>query len=150
MCSEKDLDEVLQTETVYHNVSKGVLATSKELQEAFGTTDQRTICLEVLAKGELQVSDKERKVEFDNLFKDVASEWAGRLAGRRVHVRVHARNAMQCSIFTRIYVCTVYCVLPDIGSSPRSRRSCVESHTMLYTALNTFQACCLCWRTQVS
>mmetsp|Transcript_13793 Transcript_13793/g.29761 ORF Transcript_13793/g.29761 Transcript_13793/m.29761 type:complete len:405 (+) Transcript_13793:177-1391(+) len=70
---EKDLDEVLQATTVYHNVSKGVLATHKELQEAFGTTDMKAICLEILVKGDLQVADKERKMEYDNLFKDVAS-----------------------------------------------------------------------------
>lgn len=70
---EKDLDEVLQSQTVYSNVSKGVLAKEKDMAEAFGTTDQKTICLEILAKGELQVSEKERKVEYDNTFKDVAT-----------------------------------------------------------------------------
>eukprot|EP00889_Picochlorum_renovo_P005170 jgi/Picre1/32200/NNA_007546.t1 len=44
---EKDLDEVLQTTTVFSNVSK--------------------------ADGEMQVSDKERKVELDTLFRDVAA-----------------------------------------------------------------------------
>ena len=36
-CSEKDVDEVLQTHFVYTNVSKGVLATSKDLLKAFET-----------------------------------------------------------------------------------------------------------------
>lgn len=44
---EKDLDEVLQSQTVYSNVSKGVLAKSKDLIAAFGTDDQAKICLEV-------------------------------------------------------------------------------------------------------
>lgn len=44
---EKDLDEVLQSHTVYSNVSKGVLAKSKDLIAAFGTDDQTKICLEV-------------------------------------------------------------------------------------------------------
>ena len=44
---EKDLDEVLQSKTVYSNVSKGVLAKSKELVAAFGSDDQEKICLEV-------------------------------------------------------------------------------------------------------
>ncbi|GLC46131.1 hypothetical protein PLESTB_001193300 [Pleodorina starrii] len=69
---EKDLDEVLQTTTIFHNVGKGVVAKDKELLAAFGSTDQKTICLEILAKGELQVSDKERKLEYEHLFKDVA------------------------------------------------------------------------------
>lgn len=45
--SEKDVDEVLQSHTVYSNVSKGVLAKSKDLMKAFGTDDQTKICLEV-------------------------------------------------------------------------------------------------------
>jgi ribosome maturation protein SDO1 len=44
---EKDLDEVLQSHTVYSNVSKGVLAKSKDLIKAFGTDDQTKICVEV-------------------------------------------------------------------------------------------------------
>ncbi len=35
--------------------TQGVLAKDKELREAFGTTDAKAICLEILAKGELQV-----------------------------------------------------------------------------------------------
>ncbi|GFR52568.1 hypothetical protein Agub_g15160, partial [Astrephomene gubernaculifera] len=69
---EKDLDEVLQTTAIFHNVGKGVVAKDRELQVAFGTTERKTICLEILARGELQVSDKERKLEFEHLFKDVA------------------------------------------------------------------------------
>jgi hypothetical protein len=53
--SEKDLDEVLQTTTIFTNVSKGILAKEKDLMEAFGTTDEKAICLEILKKGDLQV-----------------------------------------------------------------------------------------------
>lgn len=45
---EKDLDEVLQSHTVYSNVSKGILAKAKELKAAFETDDQTKICLEVV------------------------------------------------------------------------------------------------------
>jgi ribosome maturation protein SDO1 len=41
------LDEVLQSKTVYSNVSKGVLAKTKDLVAAFGSDDQTKICLEV-------------------------------------------------------------------------------------------------------
>lgn len=41
------MDEVLQSHTVYSNVSKGVLAKSKDLMKSFGTDDQTKICLEV-------------------------------------------------------------------------------------------------------
>ena len=52
---EKNLDDVLQTETVYVNVSKGVLASLEDLQSVFGTTDAKAICIQILEKGELQV-----------------------------------------------------------------------------------------------
>lgn len=38
---------MLQSHTVYTNVSKGVLAKSKDLIAAFGTDDHSQICLEV-------------------------------------------------------------------------------------------------------
>ena len=41
------MDEVLQSQIVYSNVSKGVLAKTKELKAAFGTDDQTEICLKV-------------------------------------------------------------------------------------------------------
>lgn len=53
---ETDLDEVLQIDTVFTNVSKGMLASSKDLMEAFSTSDQKTVCKEILDKGELQVN----------------------------------------------------------------------------------------------
>ncbi|GAB2288224.1 hypothetical protein Dimus_022565, partial [Dionaea muscipula] len=43
---EKDLDEVLQSHSIYSDVSKGVIAKSKDLVVAFGTDDQENICLE--------------------------------------------------------------------------------------------------------
>lgn len=55
---ETDLDEVLQIDTVFTNVSKGMLASSKDLLEAFGTSDQKTVCREILDRGELQVSGR--------------------------------------------------------------------------------------------
>lgn len=63
----------MQTTTIFSNVSKGVLAKREDLLEVFGTDDEVVICKRILAEGELQVSDKERKVELDTLFRDVAS-----------------------------------------------------------------------------
>ncbi|XP_058097355.1 uncharacterized protein LOC131242615 [Magnolia sinica] len=70
---EKDLDEVLQSQTVYSNVSKGVLAKSKDLIMAFGTDDHAKICLEILEKGELQVAGKERESQLSSQFRDIAT-----------------------------------------------------------------------------
>ena len=91
---------MLQSHTVY---SKGVLAKSKDLVKAFGTDDQTKICIEVpiprpippaircslspercyspidslplqiLEKGELQVSGKEREAQLSSQFRDIAT-----------------------------------------------------------------------------
>ncbi|KZC15217.1 PREDICTED: ribosome maturation protein SBDS [Dufourea novaeangliae] len=70
---EKDIDEVLQTHTVFINVSKGQVAKKEDLLKAFSTDNQTEICKEILSKGELQVSDKERHSALDSMFKDIAT-----------------------------------------------------------------------------
>lgn len=71
--TETDLDEVLQTHSVFTNVSKGVLAKTSDLKNAFGTADTDAIVLEILKRGELQVSERERAVHADNLFQEIAT-----------------------------------------------------------------------------
>ena len=44
---EKDLEEVLQTHTVFLNVSKGQVAKADDMQKGFGTTNMTDICLQV-------------------------------------------------------------------------------------------------------
>ncbi|KNA17875.1 hypothetical protein SOVF_075930 [Spinacia oleracea] len=70
---EKDIDEVLQSHTVFSNVSKGLLAKSKDLKAAFLTDDTTTICLEILEKGDLQVAEKEREAQLSLQFRDIAT-----------------------------------------------------------------------------
>jgi ribosome maturation protein SDO1 len=53
--TETDPDEVLQTLDVFTNVRKGQFAKNDDLVAAFGTSDKATICMEILAKGDLQV-----------------------------------------------------------------------------------------------
>ena len=55
--NETDLDEVLQTETVFSNVSKGQLAATEDVKTAFGADKTALdVCKLILEKGELQVS----------------------------------------------------------------------------------------------
>ncbi|KAI0983661.1 hypothetical protein GJ496_010132 [Pomphorhynchus laevis] len=69
---EKDINNVIQSSTVFSNVSKGQAAKKEDLRDAFGTDDQDTICLDIIKKGELQVSEKERQEQHGNLFKEIA------------------------------------------------------------------------------
>lgn len=70
---ETDISEVLQIDTVFNNVSKGMLASTKDLMEVFGTTDQLAVCKEILDKGEMQISEQEREAYIDNMFKGISS-----------------------------------------------------------------------------
>ncbi|KAL9903461.1 SBDS ribosome maturation factor [Glossina fuscipes fuscipes] len=73
---EKDIDEVLQTHTVFTNVSKGQAAKKEELIKAFGKTDETEICREILSKGELQVSEKERHSVMDTQMNSIINSVA--------------------------------------------------------------------------
>lgn len=71
--NEDDIDEVIQTDNIFTNVSKGVLAKSKVLKDCFKTEDKSKILQEILTKGELQVSEKERQYQAGNLFNEIAA-----------------------------------------------------------------------------
>ena len=86
---ETDIDEVLQSRTVFQNVSRGQIASQADIDIAFpivgGIVDE--LCQVILREGELQVeckrkshvtnllqvSDKERKARQDQTFHDVAT-----------------------------------------------------------------------------
>lgn len=70
---EKDLDEVLQTDTIFANVSKGEVAKKDDMIKAFGTDDHKKICTQILEKGELQISEKERSAQLESSSKDIAT-----------------------------------------------------------------------------
>jgi len=68
---ETDMEQVLQTETVFTNVSRGDIATHEDLITVFGTTNQRKICEMIIKEGHLQVSDKEREYIAESRSRDV-------------------------------------------------------------------------------
>jgi len=79
--SETDIDEVLQIHEVFLNVSKGLTAKQADLEKAFGEfiknvddRDQKTeICKFMLDKGQLQVSEGERKNVAETTFLEIAN-----------------------------------------------------------------------------
>ena len=68
---EKNLDQVLQSETVFTNVSRGDIATNEDLISVFGTTNHLKVCKEIIKEGNLQVSDKEREYIAESKNRDV-------------------------------------------------------------------------------
>mmetsp|Transcript_32902 Transcript_32902/g.84959 ORF Transcript_32902/g.84959 Transcript_32902/m.84959 type:complete len:356 (-) Transcript_32902:178-1245(-) len=70
---EKDIDEVLHTDSIFTNLSRAQLAKDGDLLEVFGTNDKLAICKIILDKGEVQVSDKEREFSLQSKMKDIAT-----------------------------------------------------------------------------
>ncbi|TVY39497.1 Ribosome maturation protein [Lachnellula occidentalis] len=77
---ETDLDNVLQINSVFLNVSKGQTAPSADLIKAFGDkTSVNDIILEILNKGELQVGEKERHAQLERVHNEVVGIVASKL-----------------------------------------------------------------------
>ena len=70
---EGDVDEVLQVVSVFSNTVHGVVAPKKQLQKAFPGLSVAQICEEILRRGQLQVSAKEREAETDKLMAEVTN-----------------------------------------------------------------------------
>ena len=68
----KQIDQVLQTETVFSNVSKGQVAKKEDLSAAFPDLTPLQILEEILSKGEVQLGEKERDHQIDSSFKEIA------------------------------------------------------------------------------
>jgi ribosome maturation protein SDO1 len=100
---EQDLSEVLQTERIFTNVSKGQFAKAKDLEKAFGTKDEEEISKVILTKGQLQVSDKERSQQNEKTSAQVA-EWISKNcvhpSSDRPYTISQIRHAMQQANFS--------------------------------------------------
>lgn len=70
---EKDLSEVLQTDRIFTNVSKGQFANSKDLMKAFNSKDQEKIAMYILENGQSEMNDLERKAKIDNTLIQIAT-----------------------------------------------------------------------------
>lgn len=70
---ETNLSEVLQMNKIYTNSAKGDLAKKEELDNFFPKMSYDDIVKMILDKGEIQVSEKERNLNIQNVKNDVAN-----------------------------------------------------------------------------
>ena len=85
---ETDIDDVLQINNVFVNVSKGEVARTEDLKKAFGKANTDAIVREashvpddlalltpwqILQHGEVQVGEKEREHELSTLWREIAT-----------------------------------------------------------------------------
>lgn len=68
---ELNIDDVLQSHLIFTNVSKGEIAKKSELNSCFNSDDNYEICKTILEKGTLQISNKERSIIKDKIYKDM-------------------------------------------------------------------------------
>lgn len=100
---EKDLNEVIQTDTVFENVSQAIIAKEKDLMKAFGTKNLEECCKMILKSGELQVSDREREMQLESLYRDIVQLVVERCVhaqtGRK-HTALAVENALKSCGFS--------------------------------------------------
>lgn len=108
------MDEVLQTHTVFSNVSKGEVAKKDDLIKAFGKDDHTEICKEILIKGELQVSDKERHLQLEGTFKEIATLVADKC------VNPETNRPYPVSIIEKAMKDSHYSIKPNKGVKPQA------------------------------
>jgi len=75
---ETDLNEVLQARNVFDSVSRGLVAKRADLLKCLGTDDILECVKIILAKGDVQVGEKERELEYSSKFRDIATMVASR------------------------------------------------------------------------
>ena len=100
--TETDLSEVLQTERIFTNVSKGQFANSKTLKKCFGTSDEEEVCRFILANGDVQVSDQERAAQLEATAREVASMVSEKCVhpiSRRPYTMPQIRDGMKAAGF---------------------------------------------------
>jgi len=70
---ETDINEVVQSLNIFSNVQQGKFAQEEQLQKAYHTDERDNIIRVILEKGEIQISEKERKEETEKVFRDIAT-----------------------------------------------------------------------------
>ncbi|KAK1733785.1 ribosome maturation protein SBDS [Skeletonema marinoi] len=100
--TETDLSEVLQTERIFTNVSKGQFANSKTLKKCFDTSNEEEVCRFILANGDVQVSDQERAAQLESTAREVASMVSEKCVhpiSRRPYTLPQIRDGMKAAGF---------------------------------------------------
>ncbi|KAF0757970.1 hypothetical protein AaE_004086 [Aphanomyces astaci] len=70
---ETNLSDVLQSEAIFDNVSRGKRARDEDIQRVFGTQDIVEVATFIMTKGAIHLSESIRMAEHDSMFQEVAS-----------------------------------------------------------------------------
>ena len=70
---EKNIDDVVQSHSIFTNVDQGMLAKQSDVLEALGVDSMEKALIMILEQGKLKLAEKERKIVLSNLTKDISS-----------------------------------------------------------------------------
>ncbi|KAH0785937.1 ribosome maturation protein SBDS [Histomonas meleagridis] len=70
---ETDIDNVVQSHSIFVNVDRGMLASQAAVFEALKVDDMEEALKIILLEGKVTLAEKERKIRIANLTKDIAS-----------------------------------------------------------------------------
>jgi ribosome maturation protein SDO1 len=71
-----DLEDVIATEDVYENASRGDRPAENDLEDVFGTTESLEIIPEVIQRGEIQITAEQRREMQDQKHKQLVNQIA--------------------------------------------------------------------------
>lgn len=70
---ETDINEVLQSSTIFKNAIKGDIASKSELKHVFPNMEDKDIVKLILEKGVIQITDKERETTSSNVKNEISN-----------------------------------------------------------------------------
>ena len=70
--AEDDINEVLQVDNIFTDIQQGQVASKKDLKK-FGKMNREEIIVEILNKGEFQMTDMEREDQLEKKKLDIAN-----------------------------------------------------------------------------
>jgi ribosome maturation protein SDO1 len=83
---EVDIEDVIRSNDVFEDASKGLLASDEDLKEIFGTIDRDEIILTILKEGEIQLTAEQRKKLREQKEKQIIEMIHRRVVDPRTHL----------------------------------------------------------------
>lgn len=82
---ERDIDEVVQSHSIFVNVDQGKLAKTATVLECLCVANMEDALKLILAEGKIALAEKERKIRIANMHKDIASIVASHCVNANTH-----------------------------------------------------------------
>uniref|UniRef100_A0A6V3TBP9 Ribosome maturation protein SDO1/SBDS N-terminal domain-containing protein n=2 Tax=Lotharella globosa TaxID=91324 RepID=A0A6V3TBP9_9EUKA len=95
---KKSLQEALMVDTVFTNAKKAKVATSSELQTAFGTSDFQEVARRILMEGDAQTTSGERKASAEAIQRQITEFVIRNFVDARTGLRIPASRVQAAMV----------------------------------------------------